>query len=254
MASADDALQGMLAAMRELSQAAAETRARCAMLADQSDCFGDLVKTLSTIDDICRVQRSCLPPSHIVTKETIASVEAKAASTADSKRRGISSRSIAAAVGRKRQTGVPSVASSSSSAASRRSIVGNVAQTEKRRPSASAASRRAATSLEDFTSKLPRKYQTEMGVSMMLSVRKMVRAADAEGGVSLAAVRKQLGGDMSLMQCSQVLEVLCRLGYTVRESRSPKDGVRYFAGGSKRLKQTGTFGSSSASASRKSVW
>jgi hypothetical protein len=81
---------------------------------------------------------------------------------------------------------------------------------------------------------------------MMLGVRKMVRAADAEGGVALAGVRKQLGGDMSLMQCSQVLEVLCRLGYIVREARVKKDGVRYFAAGPKRRKQTGTFGSSSS--------
>ncbi|KAA0156005.1 hypothetical protein FNF29_01423 [Cafeteria roenbergensis] len=85
--------------------------------------------------------------------------------------------------------------------------------------------------LEDFREKLPRKYQGEEAMAALLGLRKRVKELSAEGGMSLAQAREHLGAGLPLMQCSQQLDVLCRLGYVVREARNRKDGVRYFAAG-----------------------
>ncbi|KAA0163600.1 hypothetical protein FNF31_02762 [Cafeteria roenbergensis] len=85
--------------------------------------------------------------------------------------------------------------------------------------------------LEDFREKLPRKYQGEEAMAALLGLRKRVKELSAEGGMSLAQAREHLGAGLPLMQCSQQLDVLCRLGYVVREARNRKDGMRYFAAG-----------------------
>ncbi|KAA0178440.1 hypothetical protein FNF27_00289 [Cafeteria roenbergensis] len=135
----DEALRTMVDAMRDLAQAAQGARRRCTELAAASGSFADLVGTLSTIDDVCR--------------------------------------------------------------------------------------------LEDFREKLPRKYQGEEAMAALLGLRKRVKELSAEGGMSLAQAREHLGAGLPLMQCSQQLDVLCRLGYVVREARNRKDGMRYFAAG-----------------------
>lgn len=171
-------LEALLASVRELAAAAAQTQEKCAELAESSNCFDELVRTLSTLDDVCRVQRACLPAHEVVTKDMLK-------------------------VKKKRGPGRMAAASTA------------VVQTK---PSAA---------LEDFRDKLPRKYQTEEGMATMLAIRKMIRSEAS--GMSLKQVRERLGGKRSLMQCSQLLEVLCRLRYIVRETRSRRDGVRYFA-------------------------
>ncbi|KAA0171787.1 hypothetical protein FNF28_00423 [Cafeteria roenbergensis] len=146
----DEALRAMVDAMRDLAQAAQGARRRCTELAAASGSFADLVGTLSTIDDVCRVQRACLADAEV---------------------------------------------------------------------------------LEDFREKLPRKYQGEEAMAALLGLRKRVKELSAEGGMSLAQAREHLGAGLPLMQCSQQLDVLCRLGYVVREARNRKDGMRYFAAG-----------------------
>jgi len=202
----------MLAAMRDLAGAARESQAKCERLAAVSDCFTDLVAALSTIDDVCRVQRSCLPDDEVVTQELLERrTRPREASTAAAASRG----------------------GTSGTASTRR------APRKSTSSSLTAAARRKAAALEDFRAKLPRSYQTEAGIAMMLGLRRLIKQSDADGGLSLAQAREHLGGGRSLMQCSQVLEVLCRLGHATREVRDRKQGVRFFAAGPKRRAQGG---------------
>lgn len=84
-----------------------------------------------------------------------------------------------------------------------------------------------ATPEDEFREKLPPKYQDEASVATLLRLRAFF-GARAEVGATLADVRAELGSDApSLMACSQLLEVLLRLGVVRRESE--KKGMRYFA-------------------------
>jgi hypothetical protein len=204
MASVGESMKDMLAAFAEMAAAAREAQRKCAELAVASECYHSLVGTLSTLDEVCRVQRACLSPEVVTTRGSIQRA------LADESAKTSSSAAAPTSKGARPPTR-PSTASS-------------------------ATAKRKAAAMEDFRDKLPRKYQSEEGVAMMLRLRKFVRDSAAEG-VTLAQVREELGATQSLMACSQVLEVLCRLGMVVREARGPKSqGVRYYTAGPKARK------------------
>ncbi len=218
----DEALRAMVDAMRDLAQAAQGARRRCTELAAASGSFADLVGTLSTIDDVCRVQRACLADAEVVTPARLQErTRPKSAAAATARAAGGARQR--SAVGRARVPGRPRA-----STAGRPSTA---SATPSSRAAPTAAARKRAAQLEDFREKLPRKYQGEEAMAALLGLRKRVKELSAEGGMSLAQAREHLGAGLPLMQCSQQLDVLCRLGYVVREARNRKDGVRYFAAG-----------------------
>ena len=204
MASVDESMREMLAAFAEMAAAARESQRKCAELAVASECYHSIVGTLSTLEEVCRVQRACLSPDEVVSRESMHTA------LADKSAKANESAAVPKSVGARPPTR-PATAST-------------------------AAAKRKAAAMEDFREKLPRKYQSEEGVAMMLRLRKFVRDSGAEG-VTLAQVREELGATQSLMACSQLLEVLCRMGMVVREARGSKQqGVKYYSAGPKSRK------------------
>lgn len=228
----DEALRAMVDAMRDLAHAAQGARRRCTDLAAASGSFADLVSTLSTIDDVCRVQRACLADAEVITPARLEE-RARPKSAAAAQAGGATNRR--ATVGRARIPGRPRASTAGRPSTANASTASRAAPT--------AAARKRAAQLDDFREKLPRKYQGEEAMAVLLGLRKRVKELSPEGGMSLAQAREHLGAGLPLMQCSQQLDVLCRLGYVVREARNRKDGVRYFAAGP-RKRPVGMGGSS----------
>lgn len=229
----DEALRAMVDAMRDLAQAAQGARRRCTELAAASGSFANLVGTLSTIDDVCRVQRACLADADVITPARLEErMRPKSAAAAAQTAGGASRRST---VGRARVPGRPRASTAG------RPSTASAPKTSRAAPTA--AARKRTAQLDDFREKLPRKYQGEAAMTALLGLRKRVKELSAEGGMSLAQAREHLGAGLPLMHCSQQLDVLCRLGYVVREARNRKDGVRYFAAGP-RKRPVGMGGSS----------
>lgn len=61
-----------MGAMVQLQRGMLDFRSKMGVLAEQSECLSELVSTVSTLEDLCAVQRACLSDDAVVSNESIA--------------------------------------------------------------------------------------------------------------------------------------------------------------------------------------